>query len=325
MRRLLTAIGLVLTLSAATVATAAAGAPSRGVEPPGRILGVVPVLDQARGGARPTHSSNLVDHGGAVMDQGNAPYLIFWSDPARGYVFESGYIDKITQYFSDVQAGVGNSTTSNVYYSDTQYSGINVASTFDGTHVILDSGGYQSSGCRDKATKFCLSDGQLQDEVTKFTDAGWPITANNVRSLYFVFTPQGVGSCAGSSCAYTNFCAYHSWITQPTGDAILYANQPYAAQGWKIYTCDSGQHPNGNAADATLNVVSHEHNEAITDPEGSAWYDNQGYENGDKCAWNFGTASGPSGAMYNQTINGHHYYLQQEWSNQSSGCVLTDF
>ena len=25
---------------------------------------------------------------------------------------------------------------------------------------------------------------------------------------------------------------------------------------------------------------------------------------------------------YNQTINGHHYALQQEWSNASSGCAL---
>ncbi len=27
--------------------------------------------------------------------------------------------------------------------------------------------------------------------------------------------------------------------------------------------------------------------------------------------------------MYNQVINGNHYYLQREWSNVSSGCVLT--
>jgi hypothetical protein len=27
--------------------------------------------------------------------------------------------------------------------------------------------------------------------------------------------------------------------------------------------------------------------------------------------------------VYNQVINGHPYYLQQEWSNLSAGCVLT--
>ena len=74
---------------------------------------------------------------------------------------------------------------------------------------------------------------------------------------------------------------------------------------------------------STINVASHEHNEAITDPQGSAWYDRRGQENGDKCAWNFGSALGTTGSgSYNQLINGHTYWLQQEWSNKSSGCVL---
>jgi len=88
--------------------------------------------------------------------------------------------------------------------------------------------------------------------------------------------------------------------------------------------CDSGQHPNSSDADATINVASHEHNEAITDPLGTAWFDQRGYENGDKCAWNFGTAlGGTSGHQYNQAIGSGRYYLQQEWSNQTSRCVLT--
>jgi hypothetical protein len=87
--------------------------------------------------------------------------------------------------------------------------------------------------------------------------------------------------------------------------------------------CDAGQHPNGNDADATLNVTSHEHNETITDENGNAWYDFGGYENGDKCAWIFGTLSGPSGAQYNQTINGHHYFLQEEYSNRDRNCIQT--
>jgi hypothetical protein len=315
MQRLLTVLGLVLTLSAATVATASAGAPSRGVEPPGRMLGVVPVLEQAKHGARPSRTNNLSYHGGNVMAAGNVTHLIFW-----GTGFDSGYQTTIEQYFKDVAADGGKS--SNVYFSDTQYSSISVSSSYGGS--VNDTTPYGANGCTDKATKICLSDAQLQAEVMKYAGSTWPITSSAGRSLFFVFTPKGVGSCYGSSCAYTNFCAYHSWITQPTGDAVLYANQPYADQNYRIYTCNSGQSPNGNAADATLNVASHEHNEAITDPEGSAWYDNQGYENGDKCAWNFGTAvGGSSGALYNQVINGNHYYLQQEWSNNSSGCVLT--
>jgi hypothetical protein len=88
--------------------------------------------------------------------------------------------------------------------------------------------------------------------------------------------------------------------------------------------CGSGQSPNNDDADSTINVLSHEHNEAITDPLGNAWYDRRGAENGDKCAWNFGTALGGAPEhLYNQVIGTGTYYLQQEWSNRSSGCVLT--
>jgi hypothetical protein len=48
-----------------------------------------------------------------------------------------------------------------------------------------------------------------------------------------------------------------------------------------------------------------------------------GQENGDKCAWTFGAAHGSPGAKFNQVINEDKYYLQQEWSNLSGGCVLT--
>jgi hypothetical protein len=104
---------------------------------------------------------------------------------------------------------------------------------------------------------------------------------------------------------------------------VLYANQPYTQTSPS--GCGSGQSPSGDAAaDSTINVVSHEHNEAITDALGNAWFDRRGYENGDKCAWNFGVALGSNGnGQYNQVINGHDYYLQQEWSNHSSGCVLS--
>jgi hypothetical protein len=136
-----------------------------------------------------------------------------------------------------------------------------------------------------------------------------------------MFTPKGVGSCSGSSCAFSQFCAYHGWIGSGASE-ILYANQPYTMT--VPSACDSKQHPNGNDADPTINVVSHEHNETITDPNGNAWYDILGYENGDKCAWNFGTALGSTAyGQYNQVINGHQYYVQQEYSNARSNCVLS--
>ena len=83
-----------------------------------------------------------------------------------------------------------------------------------------------------------------------------------------------------------------------------------------------GQHPNWNHADATIDIASHEHNETITDPRWNGWYDASGYEDGDKCAWIYGHLSGTTtGGQYNQTINGHHYFLQEEYSNRVGRCV----
>jgi hypothetical protein len=79
-----------------------------------------------------------------------------------------------------------------------------------------------------------------------------------------------------------------------------------------------------------MSVTSHEHNESITDPFGTGWWDSNpndsaaGEENGDMCAWNFGTTYGPANAEYNQTINGHHYLMQLEWDNSTNGCPGSD-
>ncbi len=82
--------------------------------------------------------------------------------------------------------------------------------------------------------------------------------------------------------------------------------------------------PANAPADATISVVSHEANETITDGLGNAWYDTSGNENGDQCAYKYGTALGSiNGGQYNQNIGTGHYEMQQEWSNHSSGCVLT--
>ena len=327
MRRLLSFLGLVLILIAAGVTPVAANppGPANAAGAPGRVLGIVRVLERAKP-ARPTRSSNLTYHNGPVMLTGSRTYTIFWAGAnTPDWGPDGKYISTIQGYFANVAADSGKA--SNVYATDTQYydsstTHIAYASTVGAT--TTDTTPYPANGCTDRATRICLSDAQLQAELMSVMAAkGWSASSGGVQNLFFLFTPKGVGSCVGSSCAYTNYCAYHSWIGSGSS-AVLYANQPYAAQNYHIYTCDSGQHPNGSTADATLNVVSHEHNEAITDPDVSTgWYDSSGNENGDKCNFNFGPASGPPGGMFNQAINGHDYYLQMEWSNQGSHCVQT--
>ncbi len=264
----------------------------------------------------------------------NTTYAIYWLPP--GQTMSPNYQGIINGFFQNVAAAGGLSST--VYGSDTQYYMgsnpqvfIQARSTFGGTFVDTSSP-IPGGSCNGQYTPTiashltgCVTDSQIQTEIEHVLGVtGW---TPGPTKLFLLFTPRSVGSCADATsgtCAYTFYCAYHSDYVDSQGD-VLYANQPYTETGQLGLpgACDSGQHPNGDWADATLNVASHEHNEAVTDPDGNAWYDASGNENGDKCAWNFGTAVGATGfGQYNQMIGTGKYYLQQEWSNASSSCVL---
>ncbi len=294
---------------AALVSSSASAVTAAAPQTPSHIKGVVPLIGKQVPGA----GIPLTYHGGPVMTT-NKTYAIYWK-PA-GFSMAPGYDTTINQYFTDVAADSGKST--NVYATDTQYSGIQYSSSFGGS--FTDTNAYPASGCPlYGGLPVCLTDAQLQTEIDNvIASQGW---VKNGTSEFFMFTAQNVGSCfdsGGSQCAFTVYCAYHG--TASSG--AIYANQPYVGS---VGGCDQGQYPNGssNQADPTINVTSHEHNESITDPQLNAWYDSQGNENGDKCAWKFGTVSGSNGSEYNQMINSHHYFLQMEWSNNGSTCLQT--
>jgi hypothetical protein len=228
------------------------------------------------------------------------------------------YKNAIDGFFTNVAADSGLST--NVYSTNTQYSdgagSIAYNVTFGGR--IVDTNPYPASGCPQQGSNPCLTDAQLITEIDSVVTANG--LSRGLGTVYYLFTPQGVGTCfdaSGTQCSYNYYCAYHSSFGSGSG-TTLYADQPYAA----VPGCDPGQRPNGSAADATINVVSHENNETITDPLGTAWWDSAGNENGDKCNFNFGASLGGStGSLFNQQFSGGHFWLQQEWSNQISGCA----
>jgi hypothetical protein len=232
--------------------------------------------------------------------------------------FDSSYETLINRYFADVATASG--TTSNVYSVATQYSGSNgpvlYQSTVGGAYVDKDP--LPANGCDDLFDTYCLNDSQLQREIQAVMAAkGWQ---GGLDHIFFLMTPQGVGSCADASanfCTTNTFCAYHSAFGT-SADPVIYANQPYA--GTEGDCADPGQgFPNDVDADTVISLISHEHNEAITDPLGTSWWadDTNEDEIADLCAYSFGSQSGG----FNQTINGHHYELQQEYSNTDGGCV----
>lgn len=267
----------------------------------------------------------------------NMTYTIYWvptsSTACSGSPchVSTNYESLINRYFSDVAAA--SRSNSNVYSTDSQYydatGPIGYQSSFGGSYV--DTNPFPASGCNDGVNALCLTDQQIEDEIQNvLTTKGWH---GSTTTMFFVMTPDGVGSCvdgtppsSGGECSTNVYCAYHSGFVDTSGQPVLYANEPYNAT---ISNCNPGSSPNGDDADAEIKTISHEHNEAITDPWGTAWWTSDpdpsyfGMENGDLCAWDFGSPLGTAinGQPYNQVINGHDYWLQQEYSNDGSSCA----
>ena len=276
----------------------------------------------------------------------NTIYAIYWmpGTPTCGggagscSTYESG----VNQYFTDVAHDSG--LTNNVYSAATQYydatGPISYSSSFAGWYV--DTNPYPANGCDDTYTippsgptvsdPVCLTDQQIETEIQNvLTAKGWH---GSTTTMFFLLTPDTVGSCflpgtvtsdPNQACSTNVYCAYHSGFNDSNNEPVIYGNEPFNATITGCHDINEGHgaqgSPNDPNVDPSLNTISHEQNEAITDPWLDAWYSNDGNENGDLCAWNFGATQGTAGQEYNQTINGHHYSLQQEYSNDGLGCV----
>ena len=110
-----------------------------------------------------------------------------------------------------------------------------------------------------------------------------------------VLTAPGVNETSGF---LTQYCGWHTYGTY-NGTNIKYAFIGNAA-GPSLGNCaeQTGKSPNSDpGVDAMVSVMSHELEEAASDPHLNAWYDTSGNENADKCAWTFGTT-------YNRPRNG---------------------
>jgi outer membrane protein assembly factor BamB len=261
-------------------------------------------------------------HNGPVMRTTSTSYAIFWLpstlQDGSATAVSATYVSLITRYFGDI-GGSGLYNTATQYYDG----GGSIANSSTLGGVWMDTSPYPASDCQDTSTPGdCMSDTQFQNEVAKAMQAnGWNGGLNNI---FYVFTSVGEGSCfdtSSSACAFTQYCAYHSYFQTKEGQNVIYANMPYT--GTALNSCSEGVSPNNDLdADSTINVLTHEQIEAVTDPLLNAWYDNQGNEIGDKCAWNFGNIN-LDGNLANVQWHNNFYLVQQEWSNADSGCVIS--
>lgn len=272
------------------------------------------------------YTAKMTYHGGPVMQTLKA-YLIFWGP--TGHSIPAGYQNLIKRYFNDI----GGSSFYNIltaYFQNPGKVHPKNISTLGGVWVDTKNN-YPHTGNAANP----LTDADIRAEVKRaINKKGW---SNGLTTMFFVFTAHGIESCFDSSLqqctpgtTHPVYCAYHSDFVLNNKDTI-YANMPYAAT-WPIAPHVGGcydptvitKSPNNNLdADVEVSPTSHEHFEAANDPRLNAWYDFQGWEIGDKCAYYFGSIAGNGS---NLTLNGHPYIAQLEWTNkrangsQYAGC-----
>ena len=301
---------------------------------PAAAHGIGGIVPDVATGAHVTHTPMAraanVDYGGGPVLHSNRTHLIFWAPLGSGLSYDAGYQALFGRFLGDVAADSHHA--SNVYGLTGQYTDAAgpaaYASTYGGAVTTTDP--LPPSGCVEPPATgpgwlVCLTDAQLQTELESVVSAQHlPRAANDI---YFLVLPDGLGTCTdatSSSCALggsdTGYCGYHS----QTDSGLLYAVIPYNAVAGH---CQSGNpRPNASTADPALSTISHEHIETITDPQTyTAWIDPSGEEIGDLCITTFGPALGATSAgAYNELIDGGHFYLQEEWSNEDGGCRPRD-
>jgi hypothetical protein len=196
----------------------------------------------------------------------------------------------------------------NNQYTDNVAGGHVVANSLAYSRYYANNVGAPGSGAN-------VSDAQIRSMLASVV--GTATLPFDQQTIYAVFSGPGVNLGGGFG---TQYCAYHGYFGRPghPGQWIIYAVEPYDADF--VGACTAVNTPvtnspnNDFAADATINVLSHELEEAATDPGLNAWFDAFGYENADKCAWTFlPTYAAVNGSTANVNFAGKDYLIQRNW------------
>src|SRR6516225_6840268 len=272
-------------------------------------------------GAKPTGpavvTGNGINYNGGPVLQGNPVpiYLIFYGN-WNGTGSNTQATVSLVQHFLN-SLGKTPYEEINSTYGDTTG---NVSGNVNVGGTIFDTG---SQGNK-------LNNNRLSAIVTRSFSNGLPTDANGV---YLVLTSSNVSERGFCS----SFCGFHTRQTL-NGTDIKWAfvgNPDRCPSGCEIQTTGPNSPATGvGGADGLINVLTHEQEEAITDPDLNAWFDNSGQENADKCNFNFGptqtcaagslcsAAGNSAGANFNQTFGGNNWMIQQNFENANGGACV---
>jgi hypothetical protein len=274
---------------------------------------------QNRAGFGGGSGTGIYYHGGPVLQAGTNVVAIYW---AANPIYSGGPTPGTTgsgnadgSLIGAFLRGLGGSPYFNINTTYTSGSGAHIVNSLTYTGFWANNSGVPSNGQS-------VSDAQMVAMLQTGFNSG--AITYDPSTLYHIFTAGGVNLGGGFGSSY---CAYHTHGTvtiNGVSKTVLYSAMPYDMTYPANCSANMSVWPNGDpGADAEVNTLAHETEETTTDMMGTAWYDNRGNENADKCAWKWGTTFATSnGSAANVVVGGRNWLVQMNWINSGrGGCV----
>jgi hypothetical protein len=254
-------------------------------------------------GSAGTMAPVITYHGGPIMGLPTV-YLIWYGNWKQNNGSDTPAGQQIV---TDFLYGLSGSP---YYLTNATYSGVSGNFTVGGSYTDAYSQGVN------------LTDRKVASAVSNAIGGGK--LPRDPNGIYFVLTSSDVAETSGFCSRY---CGWHTYGTL-SGTNIKYSfvgNSNRCLNSCAMQTTG----PNGNAGvDGMISVIAHELEETNTDPNLNAWYDANGAEDADKCAWTFGQnlSQAASGAYYNMTLSapagGTRPFLIQRELASNSACYV---
>lgn len=262
-------------------------------------------------------------NGGPVLKDNPVPIYIIWYGNwnASGSNTQAS-VNLIDAFLAANSLGNSGYEQINTLYGD-QFSSANVSGNLQEVQQVFDN---YSQGSR-------LRNSKITAAISAQLTGGHLPT--DPQGVYLFITSSDVSE----SGFCTQFCGFHTHQTINGADIkwAFIGNTDRCPSGCEIQSTGPNSPAAGvGGADGMSNVITHETEEAITDPDLNAWFDSSGNEDADKCNFKFGptttcstsngcTAAGASAsAKFNQTFGGHNWMIQMEWENsRGGGCDQT--
>jgi|SRR5579863_2707378 len=235
--------------------------------------------------SKPQRATPLIDHGGLLLPQPNI-HAIYWGPSAN---FPTDLQTGLDDFFSD--------------FAPTDYSGILTQYLGSSVGLLTIDDSFDPSTPPGKGPSVSTIVNEACKVVAEARASPDP------NGIYFVFT---------SNFPHVSYCGYHAWGSCTANGSsatiqVAYIPNPANVSGCtlpKFFATSDGY---SLATESVANITAHELAETITDPQGTGWFDKNGQEIGDKCAWMFANAVALS--------EGTTWQLQELWSNSANACV----